>query len=137
MVSLEDAIRRRAYELWEAHGCPENRSDEFWFMAEKEVTAMDAPVADDAKPAARKSNVRKRASRSTDSAAASATAPKKRTAKAKAGDTSTATSAKTRGKSGGATSKKASAAGSKPRKPAAKTASKAEASTRPAATGDA
>lgn len=52
MSSLEDAIRRRAYELWEAEGRPEGRTDEFWYRAEEEVTTTNAPTAEN--PAARK-----------------------------------------------------------------------------------
>ena len=37
MSDLENAIRRRAYELWEQAGCPEGRSDEFWHAARAEL----------------------------------------------------------------------------------------------------
>jgi hypothetical protein len=33
MSSIEEAVRRRAYELWEQAGQPESRGDEFWFAA--------------------------------------------------------------------------------------------------------
>jgi hypothetical protein len=38
MANLEELIRKRAYELWELAGRPDNRSDEFWFAAEAEIT---------------------------------------------------------------------------------------------------
>ena len=37
MSSIEEAVRRRAYELWEQAGQPEGRSDEFWFAAIAEL----------------------------------------------------------------------------------------------------
>ena len=37
MSDIEDAIRRRAYELWEHAGSPEGRSDEFWHAARLEL----------------------------------------------------------------------------------------------------
>lgn len=33
----EDRVRERAYQLWEQAGCPEDRSDEFWFQAVSEL----------------------------------------------------------------------------------------------------
>lgn len=45
MPSLEEAIRRRAYELWEADGCPDGREQEFWYLAEREVMANESPAA--------------------------------------------------------------------------------------------
>ena len=33
MSSIEEAVRRRAFELWEQAGQPEGRSEEFWFAA--------------------------------------------------------------------------------------------------------
>src|SRR5262245_30707518 len=35
-VPDEDAIRRRAYQLWEADGRPDGRDEEFWYRAERE-----------------------------------------------------------------------------------------------------
>jgi hypothetical protein len=32
----EDLIRKRAWEIWEEHGCPSGRDEEFWFQAERE-----------------------------------------------------------------------------------------------------
>jgi hypothetical protein len=34
----EDAIRARAYHLWQQAGYPEGDGTEFWFRAEKELT---------------------------------------------------------------------------------------------------
>jgi hypothetical protein len=41
MSSIEDAVRRRAYELWEEAGMPEGRSDEFWHAAAAELHAPE------------------------------------------------------------------------------------------------
>ena len=32
----EDLVRKRAWEIWEEHGCPFGRDEEFWFQAERE-----------------------------------------------------------------------------------------------------
>ncbi len=36
----EQEIRQRAKELWEQHGKPENRDDEFWHTAERELLGL-------------------------------------------------------------------------------------------------
>lgn len=41
MSTIEDAIRRRAYELWEQAGRPEGRSDEFWHAARDELDGKE------------------------------------------------------------------------------------------------
>ena len=41
MSSIEEAIRRRAYELWEDAGRPEGRSEEFWHAARAELLAKE------------------------------------------------------------------------------------------------
>jgi hypothetical protein len=41
MSDIEEAIRRRAYELWEHAGSPEGRSDDFWHMARAELGAEE------------------------------------------------------------------------------------------------
>jgi hypothetical protein len=57
MSSIEEAIRRRAYELWEQAGNPEGRSEEFWFAAiveledrpptlEERVEALSPPIVE-------------------------------------------------------------------------------------------
>jgi hypothetical protein len=33
----EEQMRLRAYKLWERHGRPEGRQDEFWLRAEQEL----------------------------------------------------------------------------------------------------
>jgi Protein of unknown function (DUF2934) len=57
MSSAEEAVRRRAYELWEQAGQPEGRSEEFWHAAiaelegkpltfEEKVEALGPPIAE-------------------------------------------------------------------------------------------
>ena len=57
MSSIEEAVRRRAYELWEQAGQPEGRSEEFWFAAiaelegkpptfEERVEALGPPIVE-------------------------------------------------------------------------------------------
>ena len=57
MSSIEEAVRRRAYELWEQAGEPEGRSEEFWFAAiaelegkpptlEERVEALGPPIVE-------------------------------------------------------------------------------------------
>jgi hypothetical protein len=41
MSEIEEAIRRRAYELWEHAGRPHSRSDEFWHAARLELGAKE------------------------------------------------------------------------------------------------
>jgi Protein of unknown function (DUF2934) len=41
MSDIEEAIRRRAYELWEHAGRPEGRSEEFWHAARVELGAKE------------------------------------------------------------------------------------------------
>lgn len=49
----EDAIRERAYLLWEADGGPHGKPDEYWYRAAAE-TAITEPTPRTAKPAAPK-----------------------------------------------------------------------------------
>jgi len=35
----EDAVRQRAYELWEQDGCPTGTPDAFWHRAREELAA--------------------------------------------------------------------------------------------------
>ena len=37
MEPSEDKLRQRAYELWEASGCPTGQPDEFWHRARAEL----------------------------------------------------------------------------------------------------
>ncbi|WIJ23476.1 DUF2934 domain-containing protein [Devosia sp. RR2S18] len=53
---MEDQIKRRAYELWEADGRPAGQDQSYWFKA---VAEMATAVAANIKPA------RKRATRTT------------------------------------------------------------------------
>jgi hypothetical protein len=57
MSSIQEAVRRRAYELWEQAGQPEDRSEEFWFAAiaelegkpptfEERVEALGPPIVE-------------------------------------------------------------------------------------------
>jgi hypothetical protein len=41
----EQRIRERAYVLWKQAGCPEGQSDEFWSLAQQEISMQE--VADD------------------------------------------------------------------------------------------
>jgi hypothetical protein len=36
----QDRIRQRAYELWEASGCPQGCEAEHWLQAERELSAL-------------------------------------------------------------------------------------------------
>jgi hypothetical protein len=36
---MEEQVRRRAYEMWEADGCPEGRDQQYWFKAMAELAA--------------------------------------------------------------------------------------------------
>jgi len=40
MAEFVPSIALRAYELWEAAGRPEGRSEEFWFQAEEEFRKL-------------------------------------------------------------------------------------------------
>jgi hypothetical protein len=35
----DDAIAKRAYELWEARGCPQGNGDDDWQLAKKQLQA--------------------------------------------------------------------------------------------------
>lgn len=39
MTDADDRIRDRAYQLWDQAGQPEGREDEFWYRAERELSA--------------------------------------------------------------------------------------------------
>ncbi|WP_236898206.1 DUF2934 domain-containing protein [Devosia sp. SL43] len=36
---MEDQIRQRAYQLWEADGCPEGQDQAYWFKAMAEIAS--------------------------------------------------------------------------------------------------
>ena len=42
---LEARIREKAYQLWEADGCPEGRADEFWERARELIGMEDSAGA--------------------------------------------------------------------------------------------
>ncbi len=44
-TSVEQQIRERAFHLWEQDGCPHDRADHHWFIAEREIQAVTAPVS--------------------------------------------------------------------------------------------
>lgn len=39
---MEDKVRRRAYELWEADGCPSGQDQQYWFKALAELAGAAA-----------------------------------------------------------------------------------------------
>jgi Protein of unknown function (DUF2934) len=47
MSSAEEAVRRRAYELWEQAGHPEGRSEEFWHAAVAELEGKPPTFAEE------------------------------------------------------------------------------------------
>jgi hypothetical protein len=63
--SLDVRIRERAYEIWNAQGCPEGRADEHWLTAEREIlTVPPVPSSPSKSTASRKSKVRAQLSKS-------------------------------------------------------------------------
>ncbi|HEX7931641.1 MAG TPA: DUF2934 domain-containing protein [Paraburkholderia sp.] len=40
--TVEDRIRKRAYELWESDGSPEGRADAYWSRAQAQIEAEGA-----------------------------------------------------------------------------------------------
>jgi hypothetical protein len=44
--SVQERIRRRAYELWESEGRPEGRAHAHWYQAEMEITRAHSQRAD-------------------------------------------------------------------------------------------
>jgi len=53
-----EAVRARAYELWENQGCPDGRDLDYWLEAERDLSraasTLVAEVADGEAPAAEK-----------------------------------------------------------------------------------
>jgi hypothetical protein len=41
-----ETIRRRAYELWQARGCPIGSAEEDWFTAEKQLESASRVATD-------------------------------------------------------------------------------------------
>jgi hypothetical protein len=49
--TVEDRIRKRAYELWESDGSPEGRADDYWSRAQAQIEA-EGETGDSQPPAA-------------------------------------------------------------------------------------
>ena len=49
--TVEDRIRKRAYELWESDGSPEGRPDDYWLRAQAQIEA-EGEAGDTEPPAA-------------------------------------------------------------------------------------
>jgi hypothetical protein len=67
---LEQRIRQRAYEIWEAVGRPEGECNHHWLTAERELLA--ASMAPFARPAAKKTSAPRKTPRQTKPAVARA-----------------------------------------------------------------
>jgi hypothetical protein len=50
MEQREEQIRRRAYEKWQAAGCPDNESLRFWTEAEREVKEKEQQSSERSPP---------------------------------------------------------------------------------------
>ena len=48
MSDHEESLRALAYRLWEEAGCPDGRSDEFWYTALEILTCETRPPETDA-----------------------------------------------------------------------------------------
>ena len=55
---MEDQIKRRAYELWEADGRPQGKDQDYWFKAMAEIAATALTATASAVKAPRKRAVR-------------------------------------------------------------------------------
>ena len=51
---MDDQVRRRAYEMWEADGCPQGQDQHYWFSALAELAAPVASAIAAVEPAPRK-----------------------------------------------------------------------------------
>ncbi|WP_142848886.1 DUF2934 domain-containing protein [Telmatospirillum sp. J64-1] len=88
MADINEMIRDRAYQIWEAEGRPEGRDIEHWARAEAEIRAgQKAEVTAEAAPAPAKKTARKPAARKA--AAPKAVAAEAEVVKEKARKTST------------------------------------------------
>ncbi len=60
-MDADTPTRERAYLLWQQAGCPDGRSEEFWFAALQSIVAdaAGAAQADSAAPAAKKAAARR------------------------------------------------------------------------------
>jgi hypothetical protein len=54
LTVTEDRIRARAYELWEAEGCPDGCADRHWEEASRELAGQAATVQPTAPRAAQR-----------------------------------------------------------------------------------
>lgn len=53
MIELEHRIRERAHQLWAENGSPENMSEHFWLLAERQLVEEDQSArqpAEDSQP---------------------------------------------------------------------------------------
>ena len=57
----ENAIRERAYALWEADGCVDGRDLDHWLRAEEEITNGASVPGDDKSPERAASSAKRRA----------------------------------------------------------------------------
>jgi hypothetical protein len=44
MNDIESRIRQHAYQLWQKHGCPEGRDEEFWRQAKAKELGLMQPA---------------------------------------------------------------------------------------------
>ena len=61
MLDIDNAIRSRAYEFWQAEGGLSGRDLDYWLKAEAEVKALLAPTAKPARSAPRKAAAKAKA----------------------------------------------------------------------------
>jgi hypothetical protein len=66
MTNLEEAIRERAYHLWNADGQPEGKADIYWLSAQREIltTSLEANIVADSAPVAARPAKKAKAARS-------------------------------------------------------------------------
>lgn len=62
MSSMEEAIRERAYHMWNEAGCPDGRADTFWLNAQRELLAQSLGQIASVKPATAKKATRAKTS---------------------------------------------------------------------------
>ena len=63
MQDMDQAIRERAYHMWNEAGRPEGNADAFWLSAQRELLAQSLTEIATIKPAAPKSAAKKTPSR--------------------------------------------------------------------------
>jgi hypothetical protein len=61
MLDIDNAIRSRAYEFWQAEGEKTGRDLDYWLRAEAEIKSAAAPVAKPPRTAVRKRTARAKA----------------------------------------------------------------------------